>query len=299
MPFNFPNNPIVNQYSRQNDRVYRWNGYSWDLAADITTISLLLVGGGGAGGSGGSTTGVGGGGGGGDVIEQTIPVNLGSAIFVTVGAGGAGSVTQYVKSSNGAASRFDNIIAIGGGAGGIGDSNGSSAPYVRPGRDGGNGGGKNATTQNAGETPGISLTGRGFSGGGGDGFRAGGGGGAGQAGSNAGIGGNGKVAVLTGLTYSGGGGGGRGQFGGTGGGGRGGDSGINAIAGTANTGGGGGGAFTGSVATGTGGSGVVVLRFDATLTITLSAGLSYSVAFVDMYEIVTITAGTGTVTFTV
>ena len=67
---NFPNNPTVNQYSRQNDRVYRWNGYSWDLASDITTISLLLVGGGGAGGSGGSTTGIGGGGGGGRSADQ-------------------------------------------------------------------------------------------------------------------------------------------------------------------------------------------------------------------------------------
>jgi hypothetical protein len=298
MPFSFPSNPTVGQYSRQNNRVYKWNGYSWDLFYNTLTVSVLVVGGGGAGGSGGSTTSIGGGGGGGDIIEQTVPVSLGVGIPVTVGAGGAGSVTQYVKSSNGIASRFDNVIAIGGGAGGIGDANGSSAAYVRPGRDGGNGGGKNATTQNAGETLGISLTGRGFSGGGGDGFRAGGGGGAGQAGSNAGVGGNGKVAVLTGLTYSGGGGGGRGQFGGTGGGGRGGDSGINAVAGTANTGGGGGGAFTGSVATGTGGSGVVVLRFDATLTITLSAGLTYSVAFVDNEEIVTITQGTGTVTFT-
>jgi hypothetical protein len=208
-------------------------------------------------------------------------------------------VTSFVKSSNGSASRFDNIIAIGGGGGGINDSNGATAPYVRPGSNGANGGGKHLLTQNAGDIAGVSLTGRGFSGGNGDGFNAGGGGGAGQAGGNSGTGGNGKVAVLTGLTYSGGGGGGRGQFGGTGGGGRGGSSGVNAIAGTANTGGGGGGAFTGSVATGMGGSGVIVLLFDATLIITLSAGLTHSVAFVDNQEIVTITQGTGTVTFTV
>jgi hypothetical protein len=43
----------------------------------------------------------------------------------------------------------------------------------------------------------------------------------------------------------------------------------------------------------------VILRFDATLNITLSEGLSYSVAFVDNQETVTITQGTGTVTFTV
>jgi hypothetical protein len=43
----------------------------------------------------------------------------------------------------------------------------------------------------------------------------------------------------------------------------------------------------------------VILRFNSTLNIALSAGLSYSVAFVDDQEIVTITQGTGTVTFTV
>jgi hypothetical protein len=42
----------------------------------------------------------------------------------------------------------------------------------------------------------------------------------------------------------------------------------------------------------------VVLLFDATLNITLSAGLTYSVAFVGNNEIVTITQGTGTITFT-
>ena len=31
MPFSFPSNPTTGQYSRQNNRVYKWNGYSWDL----------------------------------------------------------------------------------------------------------------------------------------------------------------------------------------------------------------------------------------------------------------------------
>jgi hypothetical protein len=43
----------------------------------------------------------------------------------------------------------------------------------------------------------------------------------------------------------------------------------------------------------------VILRFDAILNITLSAGLSYTTASFGADTIVTITAGTGTVTFTV
>jgi hypothetical protein len=299
MPFNFPNNPTTGQYSRQNNRVYKWNGYSWDLASDNLSVSVLVVGGGGSGGSGGASATIGAGGGGGAVVEQTVYATLDSAITVTVGAGGAGSVTNSVRSSHGSASRFDSVMAIGGGSGGINDTNGSYAPYVRPGGNGANGGGR--SWQGGGsDLVGVSITGLGFSGGGGDGFNSGGGGGAGTVGGTSGPGGNGKVSTITGLTYAGGGGGGRqGSAGGTGGGGRGGSSGVAAVAGTANTGGGGGGAFAASTATGTGGSGVVVLRFDATLTITLSAGLSYSVAFVDNQEIVTITQGTGTVTFTV
>jgi len=300
MPFNFPNSPITGQYSRQNDRVYKWNGYSWDLAPDTVSISALVVGGGGAGGSGGATATIGAGGGGGDVIEQTIPVNLGSAITITIGAGGAGSVTNGIRSSFGSASLFDSVIAIGGGSGGINDSNGSLAPYVRPGGNGSSGGGCSFLRNVSLDFAGVSVTGKGFAGRLGDGFNSGGGGGAGGLGTTGGLGGAGKVSTITGLTYGGGGGGGRSaSAGGTGGGGSGGATGVSAVAGTANTGGGGGGAFAASTATGTGGSGVVVLRFDATLTITLSAGLSYLVAFVNNEEIVTITQGTGTVTFTV
>lgn len=300
MPFNFPNNPTIGQYSRQNDRVYKWNGYSWDLAPGVVSISALVVGGGGAGGSGGASASVGAGGGGGAVIEQTVDIVLNSAISVTIGAGGAGSVTNGIRSGFGIASRFNNIIAIGGGNGGINDSNGSLAPYVRRGGNGANGGG-NSVGSGALDSVGVSLIPEGFSGSSSDGFNSGGGAGAGAAGGVNGRGGNGKTATLNGVTYGGGGGGSRSATGtgGTGGGGDGGRSGVAAVAGSPNTGGGGGGSFLASVATGTGGSGVVVLRFDATLTISLSAGLTHSVAFVDNEEIVTITQGTGTVTFTV
>lgn len=300
MPFSFPSNPTVGQYSRQNNRVYKWNGYSWDLFYNNLTVSVLVVGGGGAGGSGGASANVGGGGGGGAVIEQTVNAILDVPLNVTIAAGAAGSVTNGVRSNFGNASIFDRIVAIGGGSGGVNDNNGSFAPIVRPGGHGANGGGRNGGGN---EYLGLSMIPGGFNGGTGDGFNAGGGGGAGsQGGGVNGVGpagGNGKVANINGVTYGGGGSAGRsGTAGGSGGGGAGAATGVNATAGSPNSGGGGGGSLLASTATGLGGSGVVVLRFDATLTITLSAGLTYSVAFVGNEEIVTITQGTGTVTFT-
>ena len=263
-------------------------------------VRVLVVGGGGAGGSGGASTGGGGGGGGGAVIEQTVAVTFNTPITVTVGAGGAGSVTNYIRSSYGNASRFDNVVAIGGGSGGINDSNGSYAPYVRLGGNGANGGGRYCCTANAGDTIGASITGTGFSGGAGDGFNAGGGGGAGGTGGNNGAGGNGRTAALNGVTYGGGGGGSPSASGtgGTGGGGNGGRSGVPATPGTANTGGGGGGAFAASTATGIGGSGIVVIRFSSVLNITIGVGLTHTIAFAaNGDEIVTFTAGTDTIFF--
>lgn len=260
-----------------------------------TSVRVLVVGGGGAGGSGGATATIGGGGGGGSVIEQVVNVTLGVALNVTVAAGAAGSVTNGVRSSFGNPSRFDGIVAIGGGSGGINDNNGSYAPLVRPGGHGANGGGRNGGGN---EYIGLSMIPGGFNGGAGDGYNAGGGGGAGAVGSNNGPGGNGKVSTITGLTYAGGGGSGRqGSAGGTGGGGAGGASGVAAVAGTANTGGGGGGSFLASTATGTGGSGVVVIRCSAGLNIRLGVGLTYTISTISGDKLVTITAGTDTVTF--
>jgi hypothetical protein len=303
MPFSFPSSPTIGQYSRQNNRVYKWNGYSWDLFYNNLTVSVLVVGGGGAGGSGGASSNAGAGGGGGAVIEQTVNVVLDVPLNVTIAAGAAGSVTNGVRSNFGNASIFDRIVAIGGGSGGINDNNGSLAPIVRPGGHGANGGGRNGSGN---EYLGLSMIPGGFNGGSGDGYNGGGGGGGGSRGGGvSGVGpagGNGKVATINGVTYGGGGSACcSGTAGGSGGGGRGslaGSPNVNPEAGSPNTGGGGGGAINPGTATGLGGSGVVVLRFDATLTITLSAGLTHSVAFVDNEEIVTITQGTGTVTFT-
>jgi hypothetical protein len=69
------------------------------------------------------------------------------------------------------------------------------------------------------------------------------------------------------------------------------------VAGAQNTGGGGGGTYSPSTATGIGGSGVVVIRFSAGLNIRLGAGLTYTAGSIGGDKLITITAGTDTVTF--
>ena len=126
-----------------------------------------------------------------------------------------------------------------------------------------------------------------------------------------------QIAIAGSLTYYAGGGAGggeTGQTGGTGGSGGGGQGGQGSGAspaatnGTANTGGGGGGAGDyGTSGTGTGGSGVVILRYPATFTITLGAGLTGSTTVVNPSltfpnvtgdNVTTITAGSGNVSWT-
>ena len=304
MPFNFPNNPTINQYSRQNNRVYRWNGYSWDLFADnFLNVSVLVVGGGGGGTNGGSSTGSSPGGAGG-FIEDTISVIAGKEYTVRIGAGAPAQQNGPIGNS----SRFGSIIAIGGGQWNVGAScgmrgaSGAGSPLVT-----------NATILTISSEQGNN------GGTGSSNVRSGGGGGAGGNGANATAngGGNGgspkpsSIPVV--LTYFAGGGGGGTTSGTTrglggkdsviGGGGDGGDGTNIATNGAANSGGGGGGggqSATASIAAGgSGGSGVIVLRFDASLNTTISAGLTSSITFAGNNKIITITAGTGTVTFTV
>ena len=67
--------------------------------------------------------------------------------------------------------------------------------------------------------------------------------------------------------------------------------------GTANTGGGGGATVGDGGTAGSGGSGIVILRFPNTKTITVGAGLTSSSAAQGSDTVVTFTAGTGTVSF--
>ena len=116
-----------------------------------------------------------------------------------------------------------------------------------------------------------------------------------------------SVASITGslVVRAGGGGGGAYQGytagSGTDGGGNGGTSTGSGTAGTANTGSGGGGGGAPQSGTsgngGAGGSGVVILKFLDTFTLTVGSGLTSSNTTSGGYKIYTFTAGTGTVTF--
>lgn len=111
---------------------------------------------------------------------------------------------------------------------------------------------------------------------------------------------------ITGLAayYSGGGGGSAYTTVGTGGAGGGGAgssySAYTGVSGAINTGGGGGGGSNGSFSTpGSGGSGIVILKIPDTYTGTVSGGLTSTLSTaVSGYKIYSITAGTGTITFT-
>jgi len=267
-------------------------------ARKLLPLQVVVVAGGGSPATVSASGVARGGGGAGGMLEQTLGISLGSVYTVSIGAGGATSSTG----SQGSPSRFDSIVAVGGG---WQDVNGA-------GRYGGSGPG---TVLVASQNQGLTLSStQGNNGALGNGnLRGGGGGGAGSAGvasgtTNGGDGGAGKVTniMATATTLAGGGGGGTqtasgvGGNGGSGGGGTGGGSTAAATNGTANTGGGGGGSggFTGLLGSGSGGSGIVVLRWNASLAqITISAGLTYTSTMSGTDRVISITAGTGTVTF--
>jgi hypothetical protein len=318
MPFNFPGSPTVNQLSRQNGRIYRWSGYSWDLLSDsLQTVQTLLVGGGGPGGYGGTQAGsvdlAGGGGGGGAFVELTIAnIALNNPYTITVGAGGAFGNTNPLN--NGNFSRFDVYYAIGGGWGA-----GMPSRATSVGGSGGGGASQFASTFGRTIVP-IYGNNGGFGANSGSNNAAGGGGGAGSAGSNfsgsgGGIGGSGRSSSIPNTsatppannnTFCGGGGGasaavsGSSGSGGTGGGGTGAvnSTGRASTAGSPNTGGGGGGGYNGAtILPSNGGSGIVVLRFSSTLNYTVGVGLTFTSSTSGNDTILVFTAGTNTITF--
>jgi hypothetical protein len=234
-------------------------------------VEYLVV----AGGGGGGRFNGGGGGGAGGLLQGITSITTGSAITVTVGAGGAGSATTF--GTSGLNSVFGAISAVGGGGGGGADT---STIAENVGRSGGSGGGSGTNTAIT-VVGGAGTSGQGYAGGSGKSDAStwrdgGGGGGAGTVGFDVvggatlgyGNGGAGIASAINGTVtaYAGGGGGGtygsgvKGS-GGVGGGGNGGESNTStaATAGTANTGGGGGGG--GSSTGATGGSGIVIIRY--------------------------------------
>ena len=299
-------------------------------------VEYLIVAGGGSGGSY-----VGGGGGGGGVLAGTVSVAELQNYTIAIGQGGAGSgsvsVQQSVVGNDGQPSSAFNLVALGGGGGGV-----YSQVAGRPGGSGGGGGG----FQNGTGAGGSGTTGQGFNGGSAVGGRprsftgGGGGGGAGAVGgdsSNAintgGDGGAGVSSSITGTQYFYGGGGGGGNYtdgarpgnGGIGGGGGGssntanvagigggstwtgvaggngsptGDPNNNGGAGSPNTGGGGGGVGHYGLS-GPGGSGVVILKYPDDINfVNPGNNLVYTTSTsVQGYKITTVTSGSGDVQF--
>ena len=284
------------------------NGNSADSAASNSatmlptqfTVDYLVI----AGGGGGGGDAAGGGGAGGyrtsagtsganSAAESSLSASGATNYSVTVGAGGAGN-TGTAQGTDGSSSTFNTITSTGGGGGG--------GSVTRTGRNGGSGGGAGlrdnisggAGTANQGFAGGASCNGS-VAGGGGGG--AGAAGIAGQDTNISGIGGTGIASTITGSSvFRAGGGGGEGDgapgAGGAGGGGEGG------APGTANTGGGGGGGFGSGGDGAAGGSGVVILRYPDSRTITIGAGLTGTESAASGgFKRATITAGTGNVSW--
>ena len=283
-------------------QAFTGTGSLGSVTAFSPSVEYLVVAGGGAG----SCNANGGGGGGAGGFRTGVGFNIATATnyTVTVGAGGTGTTGA---GTNGGNSVFSTITSAGGGGGkvsanGTAGGSGSGAPASSAGYIGG-AGNTPATTPSQGNNGGNNNTAAPYPGGGGGGAGAVGGNGSG---SQSGAGGVGQSSTITGtlVTYAGGGGGGGtvqgalGGAGGTGGGGAGGNGTTNGTAGTANTGGGsGGGGNDGSRTVANGGSGVVILKYADSLTISNpGGGLTFSTSTaVSGFKITTFTAGTGNV----
>jgi hypothetical protein len=136
--------PIPTTIGGYRVHTYTATGTSGFTPACTGTVDVLVV----AGGGGGGGDRAGGGGGGGVVYRASYPVISGRSYPVTVGAGGAGSISDIVKGSSGGNSTFGFITAIGGGGGG------SETGVGINGLPGGSGGG-GTYTDNAGGGGGI------------------------------------------------------------------------------------------------------------------------------------------------
>ncbi len=281
-------------------------------AATPLTVDYLVVAGGGgsnqgAGGAGGLRTSYTNSSSLNGHNESSLNLSTSTDYIVTIGTGGAaGSGNGVVVGESGSNSTFASIISTGGGGGTNGSING---------KDGGSGGGGGQTGSGTilGGNAVTSPVTQGFGGGNNAGYNvptypggAGGGasalGGNAISGSTAGDGGAGlEVNIIggTGNYYAGGGGGGTNTTGGTpgiggSGGGGNGAAGVSGANGSLNTGGGAGGGNQGGA---TGGSGIVIIRYPDTYTVTIGAGLTGSTATDGSDKVTTFTAGTGNISF--
>ena len=313
-------------YNSTDSKVQVYSGSSWDdLGGAAIEVEYLIIGGGGAGGGGSINWTKGGGGGSGGLRNSYASENTGGGLSgelalqcftgvnyaVSVGGGGAATASVYTAGGIGTRTYFAHITGYGGGGGG--NYYGTAAGLRNY---GGSAGAEGSINSTAIYSRGV-VPGQGYSAGAGrqytgsqTTFAGGGGGGGSAAGSDAasGAGGNGGTGFTSSITgasvvYAGGGGGAGYSTGGSATGGGGAGKNVDGGAGnaaTANSGGGGGGGTTAgntsNTAGGAGGSGVVILRYPNTYTISQS-GLTLSTATTGSDKVTTITAGTGTISF--
>ena len=320
-------------YNSDDAKVQVYTGSAWENVGTPATLDVdfLVVGG---GGSSHDSLGTGGGGsggvistvdnnGGGSSLESPYTMNIDEDYTVTIGGGGA------INSRAGTCTNFGKFVAFAGGSGA------SQSRGAYPGGGGARFSGAGTTYPTYADTFGetsnafIEMTGgstkQNFRGAGGDyNYGRAAGGGAGEVGNTdgGGEGGDGIICniltttqataasvgevVSTDVYYGGGGGGGsyysgtdHNNNGGLGGGGKGAiNTTTNGVAGTANTGGGGGGNGQ-SGNPGAGGSGVVIIKYPDTYTITVGAGLVVHTPTSPPtgYTLKVFTGGTGTISF--
>lgn len=294
-------------YLLYQDSTQGWTSQDISLVPQNPVVSYLVIAGGGGGGGTNNSGGGGAGGyrnsfnsessGGGQSSESSLTLSLATNYTVTVGGGGSGGGVS-ANGSVGSDSVFSTITSKGGGYGGA---------YNASGGTGGSGGGGGYSGGNSGGSAVTSPVVHGFAGGSGNGssgnYGSGGGGGAGGVGSDgdnsvSGDGGLGLASSITGTSVfraSGGAGGGNtvtpqvSPGGGS----------NNQSNATDNTGGGGGGqsslpANPPSSGGRNGGSGIVILRYPNTFTI---SGLAGTTTTVGSDKITTFTSGTGNIQF--
>ena len=283
-------------------------GFGQRKGKGVIDLEYLVIAGGGAGGAAFNSFTAGGGGAGGHLSSPSLELFLGTPYTVTVGAGGTSEPSGATPLAPD--SVLDTVTAKGGGRGGFASFN----PLAG---NGGSGGGQSDNNIGTG-TPGQGNDG----GSGNPNTGAGGGGGAGAVGGNGsgspstragGNGGAGAANSITGtpVTRAGGGGGADGGSGGSGGGGAGASFTSPStgpqnygLPGSANTGGGGGGGVgngpgAGPNAGGQGGSGIIIVKYPDTFTISNpGGGLTISTpGAAGGFKVSSITAGTGNVEF--
>jgi hypothetical protein len=208
--------------------------------------------------------------------EAPAPITIGTNYTVTVGAGGAAG-----GKNNGSNSEFASITSIGGG-GADGNNNGNSGGSGGGGGSASNTGGSGTSGQGGSGGIGNLRSSAGWGGGGGGASGGGGGGAGGGGGSTAGgVGADGLTSSITGTAVI------------RAGGGSGNGSPLNHGTGSGSAANGGGGGREGDA----GGSGIVVIKYASSRTMSGGAGLTFTTSTSGSFKTTIFTAGTGTVSF--